>query len=259
MGKKKKRDAGATATAAATAGSESGPAGASPEPDATSDASPTAAAPEISLPPISSSPLSLVDLPAADLGAFFELCFPDKRLIELCHELKLHTPGYRLEALPPDQVARVLADEYLEAKDARPLLETAVREALRDPVLEGRELSAPELGQLIDLVVAGDPLQHLARIAWRSPLSSGGAERQMARGASQEGGGASLRRSRAPLRGRGRSCACRCAPVRRRGARSRREAARGGRRARASRGADRGIGAAAAAGSASGSRTASQR
>jgi len=187
MGKKKKRDAGATATAAATAGSESGPSGASTEPDATSDASPTAAAPEISLPPISSSPLSLVDLPAADLGAFFELCFPDKRLIELCHELKLHTPGYRLEALPPDQVARVLADEYLEAKDARPLLETAVREALRDPVLEGRELSAPELGQLIDLVVAGDPLQHLARIAWRSLLSSGEPERQMALEAIEEG------------------------------------------------------------------------
>ena len=187
MGKKKKRDAGATATAAATAGSESGPSGASPESDATSDASPTAAAPEISLPPISSSPLSLVDLPAADLGAFFELCFPDKRLIELCHELKLHTPGYRLEALPPDQVARVLADEYQEAKDARSLLETAVREALRDPVLEGRELSAPELGQLIDLVVAGDPLQHLARIAWRSLLSSGEPERQMALEAIEEG------------------------------------------------------------------------
>src|SRR5205085_12277964 len=111
--------------------------------------------------PISSAPISLVDLPAADLGAFFELCFPDKRLIALCQELKLHTPGYRLEALPPDQVARVLADEYLEAKDARPHLDAALKEALRDPVLEGRELAAPDLGQLVDLVVAGDPLQHL--------------------------------------------------------------------------------------------------
>src|SRR5437868_13761011 len=76
-------------------------------------------------PPISSAPLPLLDLPAADLGAFFELCFPDERLIALCRELKLHTPGYRLEALPPDQVARVLADEYLAAKDARPQLESA--------------------------------------------------------------------------------------------------------------------------------------
>lgn len=186
MGKKKKRDAGATATVSAAA-SESDLSGASPESDEASDANASAAAPEISPPPISSAPLSLVDLPAADLGAFFELCFPDKRLIALCHELKLHTPGYRLEALPPDQVARVLADEYLEAKDARPLLEAAVREALRDPVLEGRELGAPELSQLIDLVVAGDPLQHLARIAWRSLLSSGEPEQRMALEAIEEG------------------------------------------------------------------------
>src|SRR5437764_1194345 len=87
-------------------------------------------------PPIASAPLPLTELSAADLGAFFELSFPDKRLIELCHELKLHTPGYRLEALPPDQVARVLADEYLAAKDVRPHLDAALKEALRDPVLE---------------------------------------------------------------------------------------------------------------------------
>src|SRR3989440_12869219 len=117
----------------------------------TPDSPPADAQPQPAPPPLSSAALPLIDLPGADLGAFFELCFPDKRLVELCHELKLHTPGYRLEALAPDQVARVLADEYLEAKDARPHLETAVREALRDPVLEGRELSAPELSQLIDL------------------------------------------------------------------------------------------------------------
>ncbi|HWE22634.1 MAG TPA: hypothetical protein VG496_01725 [Myxococcales bacterium] len=192
MGKKKKRNGGnATATATAMA-DESGPSGSAP-PAASADSDPapvgeaSAAAQEVSLPPISSAPLPLVDLPAADLGAFFELCFPDKRLIELCHELKLHTPGYRLEALPPDQVARVLADEYLEAKDARPQLDAAVREALRDPVLEGRELSAAELGQLIDLVVAGDPLQHLARIAWHSLLSSGEPERRLALEAIDEG------------------------------------------------------------------------
>jgi hypothetical protein len=138
-------------------------------------------------PPISQAPLPLTELSAGDLGAFYELCFPDKRLIALCHELKLHTPGYRLEALPPDQVARVLADEYLAAKDVRPHLESAVKEALRDPVLEGRELSPADLSQLIDLVVAGDPLQHLARIAWRSLLSSGEAEKRMALEALDEG------------------------------------------------------------------------
>jgi Txe/YoeB family toxin of Txe-Axe toxin-antitoxin module len=186
MGKKKKREAGATATADAAAATESAaPADAerTDPPEASAAATPESP----SLPPISSAPLPLVDLPAADLGAFFELCFHDKRLIELCHELKLHTPGYRLEALPPDQVARVLADEYLEAKDARPHLETAVREALRDPVLEGREVSAADLSQLIDLVVAGDPLQHLARIAWRALLSSGDPERRMALEALDEG------------------------------------------------------------------------
>src|SRR5690348_8709609 len=106
------------------------------EPDAppapVADETPAAAA-EQGTPPApapSAAPLPLTVLPAADLGAFFELCFPDKRLVELCHELGLHTPGYRLEALPPDQVARVLADEYLEAKDVRPQIETAVRTAL---------------------------------------------------------------------------------------------------------------------------------
>src|SRR5216684_853948 len=138
-------------------------------------------------PPISSAPLPLLDLSPGDLGAFFELCFPDKRLLALCHELKLHTPGYRLEALPPDQVARVLADEYLAAKDVRPLLDGAVREVLRDPVLESREVSAADLGQLLDLVVAGDPLQHLARIAWRALLTPGEPERRMALEAIDEG------------------------------------------------------------------------
>jgi hypothetical protein len=186
MGKKKKKEASATATADAMTAAEL----ASPSDDPAASKTPeqgAASAADVSPPPISSSPLPLVDLPPADLGAFFELCFPDKRLIQLCHELKIHTPGYRLEALPPDQVARVLADEYLEAKDARPQLETAVREALRDPVLEGREVTSPELSQLIDLVVAGDPLQHLARIAWRSLLAPGEPERRMALEAIDEG------------------------------------------------------------------------
>ncbi|TMB03693.1 MAG: hypothetical protein E6J64_14330, partial [Deltaproteobacteria bacterium] len=125
-----------------------------PPPTSSPTATPTPAAPPTSTsdtgpPPISSAPLPLLDLSAGDLGAFFELCFPDKRLIELCRELKLHTPGYRLEALPPDQVARVLADEYLAAKDVRPHLEGAVRETIRDPILEGREVSAADLGQLL--------------------------------------------------------------------------------------------------------------
>src|SRR5438445_13447990 len=118
-----------------------------PPPSSSPTAPPTPAAPPTSTsdagpPPISSAPLPLLDLSAGDLGAFFELCFPDKRLIELCGELKLHTPGYRLEALPPDQVARVLGDEYLVDKDVRPHLVDAVRETKRYPVLAGCEVRA---------------------------------------------------------------------------------------------------------------------
>jgi len=138
-------------------------------------------------PVLSTAPLPLDTLSPADLGAFFELTFPDKRLLALCHELGLHTPGYRLEALPPDQVARVLADEYLAAKDVRPHLDGAVRTELRSPALEERELLAPELSSLIDLVVAGDPLQHLARIAWRALLSSDEPVRKVALEALDEG------------------------------------------------------------------------
>jgi len=45
---------------------------------------------------------------------------------------------------------------------------------LRDPVLESREMTAGRSGQLLDLVVAGDPLQHLAasRGARCSPRAS---------------------------------------------------------------------------------------
>src|SRR5229473_7660832 len=173
MGKKNKNRAAAPTSEPAsnsiaisnrtsTAGSTSGSTPAPPSRQPPAESAP---------PPISSARLPLLDLSPGDLGAFFELCFPDKRLLALCHELKLHTPGYRLEALPPDQVARVLADEYLAAKDVRPHLEGAVRELLRDPVLESRAVSAADLGQLLDLVVAGDPLQHLARIAWRALLA----------------------------------------------------------------------------------------
>src|SRR5256886_9141666 len=138
-------------------------------------------------PALSAAPLPLDGLPAPDLGAFFELTFPDKRLLALCHELGLHTPGYRLEALPPDQVARVLADEFVAAKDVRPHLERAVRQELRSPALEGRELLGAELSSLIDLVVAGDPLQHLARIAWRALLSADETVRKVTLEALDEG------------------------------------------------------------------------
>src|SRR5438094_2722442 len=190
MGKKnKKRDpvspadsaSTSTATTISTATTTSTATDAtSPNPAATSPSPPAP-------PPISSAPLPLLDLSTGDLGAFFELCFPDKRLVALCHELQLHTPGYRLEALPPDQVARVLADEYLAAKDVRPHIDGAVRDVLRDPVLESREVSAADLGQLLDLVVAGDPLQHLARIAWRALLAPGEPERRMGLEAIDEG------------------------------------------------------------------------
>src|SRR5216684_89046 len=186
MGKKnKKREAPQTSPSPSTSPSSSP--SPSPSPSSSTSTSPSPSDSPPSPPPISSARLPLLDLSPGDLGAFFELCFPDKRLVALCHELQLHTPGYRLEALPPDQVARVLADEYLAAKDVRPLLDGAVREVLRDPVLESREVSAADLGQLLDLAVAGDPLQHLARIAWRALLAEGAPERRMALEAIDEG------------------------------------------------------------------------
>jgi len=122
---------------------------------------------------ISTAPLPLVDLTEAFLGPFFELCFPDKKLIELCRELRITTPGYRLEALPPDQVARVLADEYLAAEDVRPALEAAVRKAIEAPAQEAETLTAEGVDELIDLIhssARGDPLQQMARVTWRALL-----------------------------------------------------------------------------------------
>ena len=153
--------------------------------------------------PLSTAPLPLTALDGHWLGAFLELCFPDKRLVTLCRELKIITPGYRLEALPPEQVARVLADEYLAAEDVRPALEAAVRGALRTPLLENTPLTgvplATALEEVIDAIAVGDGLQHLARVAWAGLLSEDAAARDAAKDAIEEG----LQALSAPLRQKG--------------------------------------------------------
>jgi hypothetical protein len=61
----------------------------------------------------------------------------------------------------------MLADEARAAEDAANLLDKAIREALRNPVLEGKPLSDEQYRDLLELFT-GDPLQHLARVAWRA-------------------------------------------------------------------------------------------
>jgi hypothetical protein len=185
MGKKKRKPQAAALPEAADA--ETGVAASAAESGGAGGAGEGGAAEEPPLAPISAAPLPLELLPPDFLGAFFELCFPDRRLLALCHELQLTTPGYRLEALPPDQVARVLADEVLEAKDARARLDAAVREALRAPALEAVALGADELGELLDLQTVGDPLQQLARVAWKALGTDGAEGRQLALDCIEEG------------------------------------------------------------------------
>ena len=119
--------------------------------------------------PLSTAALPLLALEPELLGELFELCFPDRRLLELCGELRLYSPGYRIESMPPNQVARMLADEVRTAKDAQSLLEKAVREVLRNPVMEGVPLSPDGYRDLLELFT-GDALQHVARVAWRALL-----------------------------------------------------------------------------------------
>ena len=119
--------------------------------------------------PISKAALPLLNLDARARGELLELTFADKRLLALCGELKLYSPGYRLEAMPPDQVARMLADEVRAAKDAQALVDAAIRESLRNPVFDGQPLTAEQYRDLLELFT-GDPLQHLARVAWRAML-----------------------------------------------------------------------------------------
>jgi hypothetical protein len=134
----------------------------------TEPASPPDPPPEI---PLSNAPLPIGRLDARALGELIELCFSDRRLLELCSELRLYSPGYRLEAMPPNQVARMLADEALVAKDAMVFLDTAVREALRNPVFEGKPMDEDQWRDALELFT-GDPLQHLARCVWRALLDS---------------------------------------------------------------------------------------
>jgi hypothetical protein len=119
--------------------------------------------------PLSTAPLPLLELDARGLAEFLELTFSDRRLLELCGELRLYAPGYRLESMPPNQVAQMLADEARNAKDAGALLEKAVRETLRNPVFEGKALDDEQWRDTFELFT-GDPLQHLARCAWRALL-----------------------------------------------------------------------------------------
>ena len=129
-------------------------------------AEPQPPAPEQEI-PISAAPLPLQNLEVRAQGEFLELCFADRRLLELCGELRLYSPGYRLEAMPPNQVARMLTDEARAAEDAAKLLDAAIRGALRNPVLEGKPLTDEHYRDLLELFT-GDPLQHLARVAWRA-------------------------------------------------------------------------------------------
>lgn len=175
MGKKKKEKQAADAPAAeATAPAAAPPDGKAP--------------PEPAQP--SSAPLPLAALPPDFLGAFFELCFPDKRLVELCREQRITTPGYRLEALPPQDVAMVLAEEFLAAEDVRPPLEKAVRMALRNPALEplavAGALTVEHLESLLELLV-GDAVMHCARVAWSALLAQDPKVREHARVAIQDG------------------------------------------------------------------------
>ncbi|HET7784359.1 MAG TPA: hypothetical protein VFL36_00160 [Myxococcales bacterium] len=128
---------------------------------------PPPAAPQQEEIPLSDAPLPLLRLEPQPLGEFFELCFADRRLLELCEELRLYSPGYRLDKMPPNQVARLLADEARAARDAEQALQAAAREALRDPVLEKQPLGDEHYQALLELFT-GDALQHLARIAWRA-------------------------------------------------------------------------------------------
>jgi hypothetical protein len=119
--------------------------------------------------PLSTAPLPLLSLDGRAFGEFLELAFSDRKLLELCGELRLYSPGYRLESMPPNQVARMLADEARSAKDAVGLLENAVREVLRNPVFEGKPMDDEQWRDTLELFT-GDPLQHLARCAWRGLL-----------------------------------------------------------------------------------------
>src|SRR5438477_5146526 len=112
--------------------------------------------------PISPAPLPLLQLDPQALGEFLELSFNDRRLLELCGELRLYSPGYRLEAMPADQVARMLADEVRAAKDAQSLIEKASRESLRNPVLEGKPLTAGHDRDSLEVFTV-HPLHHHAR------------------------------------------------------------------------------------------------
>jgi hypothetical protein len=119
--------------------------------------------------PLSKAALPLALLDGRGLGELLELTFSDKRLLDLCGDLRLYSPGYRLESMPPNQVARMLADEALAANDAMQLLEKAIREELRNPVFEGKPLDDEQWRDALELFT-GDPLQHLARCAWRGLL-----------------------------------------------------------------------------------------
>ncbi len=124
MGKKKRKAQGASE--AGNAGPDPAEGGGAPVASAEAEGTAEAPGPATALPPLSDAPLPLERLPPDFLGGFFELCFPDPRLLELCRELTL--------------------------------------------TLEDAALSREQVAGLLAVQTTGDPLQQIARIAWKALL-----------------------------------------------------------------------------------------
>ncbi len=115
--------------------------------------------------PLTPFPLELFS--AEQLGHFLELAFDDPGLVRLARELQVYSPGYRLEAMPPQDVAQLLADEALTSKDVRTELSMKLSEQLLGaPPFAELPFDALDLGDL-GVLVTGEPFHSLAQTIWR--------------------------------------------------------------------------------------------
>jgi hypothetical protein len=112
------------------------------------------------------SELPLDRLDADRLAHFIELALDDRALLKLCQSLRISAPGYRLDRLAAADLAGLLADEYLAAREVRGEIEEAIQEALKSAALRSTWLTGAASREIVSLVSA-DPIISLARLAWR--------------------------------------------------------------------------------------------
>ncbi len=97
--------------------------------------------------------------------AFLTLALPEAALRRICRRTGLSFPGYRLESIPSDELARALAESYDSDPRASQAIDREIEEEFERPVkIRGRLLTPDLIATLVQ--VGGSPPMVLVPLLW---------------------------------------------------------------------------------------------